>query len=254
MSAGFVGWAAPRDGSVLDRLDVRTRLLAAVAIVMTGLGLRDLRLLGLSIVGLVIAALVARVRLAEIGRRLVHVEGFLLVLVAILPFSTAGEPVFRLGPWSASEAGLMRAGLVLARVNVAALAMLILVAGLEPVRFGHALGRLGMPRRLVHLLLFAVRYVELLRAEAARLHDAMRARAFRATTSRRSLRTLGHFVGQMLVRSLERAERVDEAMRCRGFSGRFALVRTEGFGRIDAGVGLGLGGLLLILVLADRLT
>lgn len=250
MSATFASWGGLREDSVLDRLDGRTRVVAALAVVGEAVALRQpLALTALLVVVLGLAA-IGRVGLGEIGHRLLHVEGFLAVLVVLLPFSVAGDAVISLGPFTASDAGIRHAVLVVLRVNVAALAVLTLIAGMEPVRLGHALARLGMPRRLVHLLLFALRYVDLLRAEAARLHDAMRTRAFARRTSRHTLRTLGHFAGQMLVRSLERAERVDEAMRCRGFAGRFALVVGETFSRRDLGfvvlVSIGLTAALVV--------
>ncbi|MBR7551292.1 cobalt ECF transporter T component CbiQ, partial [Mycobacterium tuberculosis] len=52
----------------------------------------------------------------------------------------------------------------------------------------------------------------------------LKARGFRPATSRHTLATLGLVVGTVLVRALERSERVAEAMRCRGFSGHFALL------------------------------
>jgi cobalt/nickel transport system permease protein len=110
-----------------------------------------------------------------------------------------------------------------------------------------------MPEKLVHLLLFAARWVALVREEAGRLADAMRARAFRATPSRHGLTSLGYFIGQLLVRGYERAERVDEAMRCRAFSGRFALVVETRIGRVDRLFALFVGAVLLLLLVWDRL-
>jgi cobalt/nickel transport system permease protein len=46
-------------------------------------------------------------------------------------------------------------------------------------------------------------------------------RGFRNRPSLRSYRTVGHVAGTLLVRSSEQAERVAQAMRCRGFDGRF---------------------------------
>ncbi len=158
-----------------------------------------------------------------------------------------------IGPIELSRPGLDRAILILLRVNLAATAILILVAGLEPVRLGHALARMGVPEKLVHVLLFTARWVALVREEARRLHDALRARAFRATTSRHGLSTLGHFVGQLLVRAFERAERVDEAMRCRAFAGRFALVAEERVSAYDAIFAAGLAFGLALAILVDRL-
>jgi cobalt/nickel transport system permease protein len=115
------------------------------------------------------------------------------------------------------------------------------------------MARLGVPLKLVHLFLFAVRYLHVLRAETGRLIDAMRVRAFVPRSNRHSWRTLGNLFGMMIVRSVERAERVSEAMRCRGFARRLPLLATECAGRVDYLFG---GVVLLIaacLIVADRL-
>ncbi len=237
----------------LDRLDTRLRLVAVLACVIAILSVRSPWVLaGLLPVALAttgLCGLGARAVLA----RLAHVEGFLLVLALLLPLTVPGETWATLGPLTLSEPGVERASMVLLRVNLCALAVLTLLGGLEPVRLGHALARLGMPRKLVHLLLFSARWVALFRAEAARLDDALRARAFRPRTSLHTLRTLAHFTGQLLVRAFERAERVDEAMRCRAFSGRFAMVADERPGGYDAIFAAGLAFGLALPILVDRL-
>ncbi|EJW09731.1 Transmembrane component NikQ of energizing module of nickel ECF transporter [Rhodovulum sp. PH10] len=238
---------------LLDTLDARTRLLCALAIVLTAITLKNPAVLAALLVALAAGAVLSRLRLRTIGHRLLHLEGFLVVLVLLLPFTVPGEPLLSLGPLTVSDAGVAKALLVLLRVNVAALAMLTLVAGLEPVRLGHALARLKLPHKLVMLLLFAVRYVSLLRAEAVRLSDALRVRGFVPRTSMHTCRTLAWLAGQMLVRAFERAERVDEAMRCRGFSGRFPLVSRDRFGISDAVFAGALGAVLLLALAADRL-
>jgi cobalt/nickel transport system permease protein len=50
---------------------------------------------------------------------------------------------------------------------------------------------------------------------------AVRTRGYRNRPSRHSYRTIGNVAGTLLVRSAERAERVSQAMRCRGFDGQF---------------------------------
>jgi cobalt/nickel transport system permease protein len=253
MSDAFAcGSPGPRP--LLDHLDARMRVAATFAVILTIIALRSpLLLAGLVPVAVALAVLVG-LNLRELAHRLAHVEGFLIVLALLLPVTVPGPDLVVLGPLALSQPGVERAVLVLLRVNLCAVAMFTLLAGLEPVRFGHALARLGMPAKLVHLLLFAARYVVLIRAEAGRLHDAMRARAFRGRTSRHTLRTLGHFTGQLLVRAFERAERIDDAMRCRGFVGRFVLLGDGRIGGADlffAGV-TGLG--LALLIMMDRLT
>jgi cobalt/nickel transport system permease protein len=65
------------------------------------------------------------------------------------------------------------------------------------------------------------RYVFVLAEELRRLRIALRVRGYRNRPTRHSYRTMGHVAGTLLVRGYERAERVGQAMRCRGFDGRF---------------------------------
>jgi cobalt/nickel transport system permease protein len=89
---------------------------------------------------------------------------------------------------------------------------------------GHALHALRMPEQLVQLLMFTTRYIETLREEYMRLRAAMKMRGFRPGTNWHTYRSFGYLVGMMLVRALERSERVLGAMKCRGFTGRFVLL------------------------------
>lgn len=237
----------------LDRFDPRLRIVATVAVVIAVLAVRSPVLLTALLPMALASAVVCGATAGEVLRRLAHVEGFLAVLVVLLPLTVPGPDFAAIGPLTLSQPGVERAVLILLRVNLAALAILTLLGGLEPVRLGHALARLGVPAKLVHLLLFAARWVALVKEEAGRLHEALRARAFRASTSRHTLRTLAHFIGQLLVRAFERAERVDEAMRCRAFAGRFALIDGTDFCRRDAVFAAGLTFGLVFLLVVDRI-
>lgn len=237
----------------LDRFDPRLRIVATAAAVIAVVALRSPALLAALLPAALAAAFAGGATAREVIRRLAHVEGFLAVLVVLLPLTVPGPTFAAIGPLTLSQPGVERAVLILLRVNLAALVILTLLGGLEPVRLGHALARLGVSAKLVHLLLFAARWVALVGEEAGRLHEALRARAFRASTSRHTLRTLAHFIGQLLVRAFERAERVDEAMRCRAFAGRFALVDDTDFGRRDAVFAAGLTLGLALLLVVDRI-
>jgi cobalt/nickel transport system permease protein len=65
----------------------------------------------------------------------------------------------------------------------------------------------------------------------------MRARAFRPGCGPHCWRSVGYLFGMLMVRSLERAERIDAAMRCRGFDGRFHLAEDGRPGTLDWGFG-----------------
>ena len=254
MSAMLLDDRAVAARPLLDRLDPRSRILGAIAAVAVVLALRSASVLAASTVIAVLVAIAIGAKPGDLLRRLARVEGFLAVLLVLLPLTVPGPDWARLGPLVLSEPGVDRAVLVALRVTLAASVVFALVAGLEPVRFGHALARLGMPTKLVHLLLFAVRFVALLRDEVGRRHDSLRARAFRPRTSIHTLRTLAHLTGRLLVGAVERAERVDEAMRCRAFTGRFALVDGGDFGAADRRFAVVATILLLLPLVTERLT
>jgi cobalt/nickel transport system permease protein len=237
----------------IDRLDARARVVATFAVVLTIIAVRSPLVLAGLVPVVAILALLSGLTPRDLAHRIAHVEGFLVVLAILMPLTVPGPDLFVLGPIALTQPGVDRAVLIVLRVNLCAVAILVLLAGLEPVRFGHALARLGMPEKLVHLLLFAARYVVLIRDEAIRLHDAMRARAFTARTSRHTLATIGHFMGQLLVRAFDRAERVDEAMRCRAFVGRYALVDEGGYGRVDASFAAAIVLGLALVIMMDRM-
>ena len=158
---------------------------------------------------------------APLWRRVLQVETFVILLFLTLPFAVAGTPLFAIGPLVASIEGVGRAALVAMKISAALLIIMSLLGTIEPARIGAALHALRLPEPLVQLYMLTVRYLALIRAEAVRLHDAMRARAFTPRSNRHTWRSYGYLIGMLLVRALDRAVRVEEAMRCRGASGRY---------------------------------
>ena len=53
------------------------------------------------------------------------------------------------------------------------------------------------------------------------MRQAMRARGFKPKTDKHTYRSYAWLIGMLLVKSWDRAERVYDAMRCRGFRNRF---------------------------------
>jgi cobalt/nickel transport system permease protein len=225
--------------------DPRVRIVTALVFALAVLNLENIPSLALA---LIIPATLA-LALGMVGRRLlkrlVALEGFMLVLLLMLPFSVPGEAWFSLGDLTATRAGAERALVILLKANTVVIAMLCLVGTMEPVVLGHALGRLRVPDKLIHLFLFTVRYLGDLFLEYQRLRQAMRTRCFTPATNAHSWRALGWLVGMLLVRSLDRSQRITDAMKCRGFQGRFYLIDDQRWQRPDT-----LWGLTLLLVVA----
>lgn len=232
--------------------DLRLRLVAALAVIVC---IASLHTLAIAMIMAALSALLFALGQPDrrLWRRLLHVEGFLLLLFISLPFTIDGAPLFHLGPLTASIDGLARAALVAAKVSASVLVLTTMLGDVEPSRLGSALHSLHVPERLSRLFVMTVRYTALLREEARRLNDAMRARGFRPRSNRHTWRSYGNLMGMLLVRALDRAERIDEAMLCRGYAGHFPYRSQHAPTRLDwTGFTLIVSG-GLIGVLADRL-
>lgn len=244
--------------TVVDRLDPRTRVLAALGFALAEVLAPTLAAQAVGLGLALLAALAARLPLRATARRLLSLEGFMLAVLVLLPFTVPGRPAFELWGLSGSVEGLRQAASIAVKANAVAVAVFALLGSLDAPVLGRALARLGMSPRFVHLFWFTTRYLSVLEEEYRRLRLAMRARAFRPTTGIHCWRSLGQLFGMLLVRSLERAERIDAAMRCRGFTGRFPSLEEEagpGPGRLDLGFGAAsAAGLVLLVVVGAAWT
>lgn len=102
---------------------------------------------------------------------------------------------------------------ILLRTVLCVAAVLVLVAVTPFQSMTAALRRLGVPRLAVMLLEMTYRYIGVLAEEALSMLTAYRLRA----NGKRwpELKDFGAFLGQLLLRSADRAERVYHAMQCR---------------------------------------
>lgn len=252
MSARPLLVAGGRGPSPLDRLDPRTRVLAAAAFALAVVLAGGLAAPAGAVAVAVVLAGLARLDARRTLGRMLALEGFMLLALALLPFTTPGAPVADLAGLPVSAEGLRRAAGIMLKANAVVLATLALAGAMEVVELGHALARLGAPQRFVALFLFTVRYIEVLDREYRRLRLAMRARAFRMRAGLHCWRSIGMLFGMLMVTSAERAERIHAAMRLRGFDGRFHIADDRRPGPLDWGFGAAHCLALLALAAVDR--
>jgi cobalt/nickel transport system permease protein len=219
--------------SLAHRLDPRGKIVvgALFAILMATATTYAVALAGL-VLALICLAL-ARLPLKEVLARLLVVNSFIVFLWLVLPLTYPGDPVWRLGPLAASRQGLVYTGLITLKSNAIIIALIALIATAPIVTLGQALHHLRLPDKLCHLLLFTYRYIYVFEQEYRRLVQAMKIRGFRPRTNLHTYRSYAYLAAMLLVRSFDRAERVFEAMRCRGFQGTFYSLRTFTWQRRD---------------------
>lgn len=110
-------------------------------------------------------------------------------------------------------------------------ASFLLIATTPIDRICGALRKLHVPRMLVTLVLLTYRYVAVLAEEAAAMTMAYRLRAPGQKGIHFS--AWGSFLGQLLLRSMDRAEEIYCSMQLRGFCGDFWYAETESMRAAD---------------------
>ena len=162
-------------------------------------------------------ATVAGVGPGRLARSLV-VEIPFVGFALLMPFVASGPRVELLGV-PLSQSGLAAGGGLLAKATLSVLAATILATTTEPRELLRGLERLRLPQVLVQILMFMIRYADVVGGELHRMRVARESRAFRGGRLS-ALRVLGPATGSLFVRCFERGERVHLAMLSRGYAGR----------------------------------
>jgi len=171
--------ALVRGLSPVDGLDPRGRILSAVAFSAVVAVANRMEVLGLSLLLAVVAAWASRLRPVAVLHRLLPLNAFMVLAAAVIPLSMPGTLAWHLGPLRFSQDGLMFAARLAVKGNAIVLGLIVFLGTMDLNTLGHALSHLHVPQKLIHLLLFTVRYIEVLEREYGRLVAAMKIRGFR---------------------------------------------------------------------------
>ncbi len=220
--------------TVIHRLDPRPRILvtAAFSVLIAVTGHPGVLAFGIA-AGVFLSA-VSRLPFLPMLKRIVRLNLFFLILFLFIPVTFGGEPAFTVFSIPFSREGVIWSAGVAMKANAIVLVFAALLGTVELFSLGHAFHHLRVPGKLIHLFLFTLRYLDLLHHEYLTLLRAMKARGFRPKMRLHTYRALGYLAAMLLVRSLERSERVMAAMKCRGFRGRFYPIRHFHYHRRDA--------------------
>jgi cobalt/nickel transport system permease protein len=188
--------------SMIHRLDPRIRLSLTVLYSFVAALSYQFWVLILTLSLSIILILISRVKIQEVLKRLVIVNALILFLWLVLPFTFKGEALTRIGSFAVYRPGVILATQITLKSNA-------------------ILHRLRVPEKIVYLLLMTYRYIFVIEEEYLRLMRAAKIRGFRPGTNANTYRTYSYVIGMLFVRAAARAERVHQAMQCRGFKGKF---------------------------------
>ncbi len=208
--------------SLLDAIDPRAKILFAATFAIVVALARTMPTMFAGLAVAISLVVVARIKIGDVIRRLLPLE-ILLILLALVLFWTV--------PAMERRDGLRLATIAALKANAVLLGSIGLIGTMDAVTLGHALAHLHIPQKLAQLLLFMIRYFDVLNREYARLRAAAKVRGFRPKMNGHTYRTFGHLVGMLLIRGFDRSERTLAAMKCRGFTGKYYMLDHFAFSR-----------------------
>lgn len=207
--------------SIIHRVDPRYKLVAATALSFVIAVSSGYSTLALSIVTALVLVALARLALWAVTKRVLVVWGFVLLMWVVLPFTCEGEVLLRIGSLPVMRPGIVLAGQITLKSIAILLIFVSLVATISIATVGYALSCLHVPDKIVYLFLFTYRYFFVFKQEYDRLVRAAKMRGFQPRTNIHTYKTYAYLVGMLFVRASARADRVHQAMKCRGFHGTF---------------------------------
>jgi len=207
--------------SIMHGIDPRLRLIFAAIFSFTVALATQLPVLNQALLLSLILVAAARLNLWDVIKRLGVIWGFLFLLWLVLPLTIEGEPLYRLGRLTFTRPGVFLSLQITLKANIILLGFIAMAATMDLATMGNSLARLKVPEKMVHLLLLTYRYIFVIEYEYQRIIRAAKIRSFRPGTNMHTYKTYAYIVGMLFVRASERAARVHQAMKCRGFKGKF---------------------------------
>jgi len=158
---------------------------------------------------------------------------FLLPICLILPFTTdAGAKVNLMSQDLSLQGAHMGLLMLIKGVSVVISALAMLEAAPFSVH-ALALRTLKVPDTLVQIILFSHRYIFVISREMENTFRSLVSRGFESKTSCQTARVIGAVLGVLMIKSLDRSERIFMAMSSRGYSGRMVGAGRDNMRGID---------------------
>lgn len=165
---------------------------------------------------LIAVAKIAKIPLLTLGKRALIEIPFIFFAI-LMPFFGKGE-VINVGPFELYKDGIEAALSIVAKGTIGVLTAVILSTSTTAREILRGLERLKLPRMMVQIATFMLRYVNVISDEMERMKIARESRGFEATGIKH-WKILATVAASLFIRSYERGERIHLAMLSRGYAG-----------------------------------
>jgi cobalt/nickel transport system permease protein len=235
--------------SAIHRLDARVKVLIAAVFLVCVVSFDKYAIAGMLPFALFLTVVlgVSGIPFGFVAGKLILVAP-LAVLIGLFNPIYDQQPLLQLGAVTISGGWVSLFSLLLRFcLTVRAVLALVATTGFNAVCM--ALSQLGMPAVFAVQLLLLYRYLFVLVEEGRRLDRARRLRSFQGRGL--GMRAFAPLIGNLLLRTLDRSQRIHLAMRCRGFDGIIRTCRLSRLHGRDVLVLVAAGCVLLAMRLVD---
>ncbi len=207
--------------SIIHKLDPKIRIIAVIILSFAAALCDNLFVALLYFIISTVLICMARLNTKDVLHRIKPVFWFLLMIWVLLPITFEGDILYRFYWLEISGSGLI----LCCKISIKSITILLyftsLVATMNIACLGNGLHKLYVPDKMVFLLLMSYRYIAVIECEYKKLLRAAKFRGFKPRTNLHSYKTFAYFAGMLFVRASFRAQRVHQAMLCRGFNKKF---------------------------------
>ncbi|WP_299977405.1 cobalt ECF transporter T component CbiQ [Desulfobacula sp.] len=207
--------------SFIHQLDPKIRIIASIILSFAAALCDNLYIAGFYFIISSILITMAKLKWMDVVNRLKPLFWFLLMIWIILPLTFDGETVYQYYGLRITVSGVILCCKITIKSITILLIFTALIATMTVASLGNGLHRLYVPDKMVFLLLMSYRYIAVIEEEYKRLLRAAKFRGFNPKTNLHSYKTFAYLAGMLFVRASLRAQRVHQAMLCRGFNQKF---------------------------------
>lgn len=240
--------ASERDSHIAD-IDPRALLVVTLVylVALLSVPVYDLGMIIWFAVYPIVTAPLAHLPYERVARQSLYVAPLLIVIGIFNPLFDKA-PVLMAGGFAVSGGWVSFVSIIIrGLLSVQALLLLIYVAGFN--RMCEGLNRLKVPRVLVTQLLMVYRYIAVLLQEAESMQRARTARGYGRGSY--GPKMWGAFVGQLMLRAMERSRMIHMAMKARGFNGLLPVGQARRWSTADTVYCLSWIPVILLMRFAD---
>jgi cobalt/nickel transport system permease protein len=237
--------------SFIHGLDPRIRIIASVVLSFAAALCDNLYIAGCYFIISIILITMAQLKWRDVLIRLKPLFWFLFMIWIILPLTFDGEIIYQYSWLKITDPGVILCCKITIKSITILLLFTALIVTMTVASLGNGLHKLHVPDKMVFLLLMTYRYIAVIEEEYKRLLRAAKFRGFQPGTNLHSYKTFAYLAGMLFVRASIRAQRVYQAMLCRGFKQKFHTLDVYQANRLDSIFLMGIFAASLSLVLIE---